>query len=81
MTWYVKRTHYVVLILMYSRSSGFFRSFSHPVRLHLHSRHTFSLLPTLSFSHPSHLPIISPSHPPVISLSPQSYIIIIFISF
>ena len=51
MTWYVKRTPYVVLILMYSRSSGFFRSFSHPVRLHLHSRHTFSLLPTLSFSH------------------------------
>lgn len=81
MTWYVKRTPYVVLILMYSRSSGFFRSFSHPVRLHLHSRHTFSLLPTLSFSHHSHLPIISPSHPPVLSLSPQSYIIIIFISF
>lgn len=81
MTWYVKRTPYVVLILMYSRSSGFFRSFSHPVRLHLHSRHTFFLLPTLSFSHPSHLPIISPSHPPVLSLSPQSYIIIIFISF
>lgn len=81
MTWYVKRTPYVVLILMYSRSSGFFRSFSHPVRLHLHSRHTFSLLPTLSFSHSSHLPIISPSHPPVLSLSPQSYIIIIFISF
>jgi len=28
-----------------------------------------------------HLPIISPSHPQILSLSPQSYIIIIFISF
>ena len=81
LTWYVKRTPYVVLILMYSRSSGLFRSVSHPVRLRQHSRHAFSLLSTFSSSHPSHLPIISPSHPQILSLSPQSYIIIIFISF
>lgn len=81
MTWYVKRTPYVVLILMYSRSSGFSPSVSRPVRLRQHGRHAFSLLPTFSSSHPSHLPIISPSHPKILSLSPQSYIIIIFISF
>lgn len=51
LTWYVKRTPYVVLILMFSRSSGLFRSVSHPVRLRQHSRHAFSLLPTFSFSH------------------------------
>lgn len=50
MTWYVKRTPYVVLILMYSRSSGFSRSVSRPVRLRQHSRHAFSILPTFSFS-------------------------------
>ncbi len=81
LTWYVKRTPYVVLILMYSRSSGFSPSVSRPVRLRQHSRHAFSLLPTFSSSHLSHLPIISPSHPQILSLSPQSYIIIIFISF
>lgn len=89
LTWYVKRTPYVVLILMYSRSSGFSPSVSRPVRLRQHSRHAFSLLPTFSFSHPPHLLILppphllilSPSHPQILSLSPQSYIIIIFISF
>lgn len=81
LTWYVKRTPYVVLILMFSRSSGLFRSVSHPVRLRQHSRHAFSLLPTFSSSHPSHLLILSPSHSQILSLSPQSYIIIIFISF
>lgn len=65
MTWYVKRTPYVVLILMFSRSSGLFRSVSHPVRLRQHSRHAFSLLPTFSSSHllTSHSPTSSPSHP------------------
>lgn len=48
MTWYVKRTPYVVLILMYSRSSGFSPSVSRPVRLRQHSRHAFSILPTFS---------------------------------
>lgn len=64
MTWYVKRTPYVVLILMYSRSSGFSPSVSRPVRLRQHSRHAFSLLPTFSSSHPliSHSPTSSPSH-------------------
>ena len=90
----MKRTPYVVLILMYSRSSGFSPSVSRPVRLRQHSRHAFSILPTFSFSHllpisfshfltfsSSHLLILSPSHPQILSLSPQSYIIIIFISF
>lgn len=81
MTLYMKRTPYVVLILMFSRSSGLFRSVSHPVRLRQHSRHAFSLLPTFSSSHPPHLLILSPLHPQILSLYPQSYIIIIFISF
>ena len=81
LTWYVKRTPYVVLILMYSRSSGLFRSVSHPVRLRQHSRHAFSILPTFSFSILPTFSFSHPPHPPVLSLSPQSYIIIIFISF
>lgn len=69
MTWYVKRTPYVVLILMFSRSSGLFRSVSHPVRLRQHSRHAFSLLPTFSFSH---LLPLSFSHFLTFSFSPSS---------
>lgn len=79
LTWYVKRTPYIVLILMYSRSSGFSRSVSRPVRLRQHSRHAFSLLPTFSSSHPPHLLILSPSHPlPFSPSSPLTFSTIIY---
>ena len=81
LTWYVKRTPYIVLILMYSRSSGLFRSVSRPVRLRQHSRHAFSLLPTFSFSHflTSHSPTSSPSHPLISSPSnPLTFSTIIY---
>lgn len=81
LTWYVKRTPYVVLILMYSRSSGFSRSVSRPVRLRQHSRHSFSLLPTFSSSPllTSHSPTSSPSHPlPFSPSNPLTFSTIIY---
>lgn len=51
MTWCMRRTPYVVLIHIFSLSSGLSRSVPHPVRLHQHSRACFPRRPTFSSSH------------------------------
>lgn len=74
MTWYVKRTPYVVLILMYSRSSGFF-PFFFPSRPASSAQSAYLLSP----SHPLILSPFSPSHHlPFSPSSPLTFSTIIY---